>query len=265
MKKFFLVLVLMLSACTNAQVTNQIEKITFKVELAEDGYPTGILKEVSTLHNLSYQTEPFPVYNMLGGTGLGKFIEEGQCDGMGRIIDGNVHLFNNSAKCYIVQVPEKELNTTFGVNLNRLRPVVSLDLLENKEIVLVDSSLSPEMQGILLAEHFSQDGSFYTALPQIVKEMSNQSFREGKYWEEIGLDESYLNVRQKIESNSPMEDFDLVKMGGLYGSVFGAKPKTEADSFHRGRFLWIYSLDILCNDNQICRYEDFMSEFQKYR
>jgi len=265
-KIIFLIMVIFLISCgANSSV---IEKVSYRIELQDDFTPTGELVEVRTkydINNLPSQL-PFPVYSMLGGTGLDSFLKE--CDGMGRIEDGQIYLFNKIQDCYIVQVPMQELNSPYGANLNISRPVLELsgEFLPGKRIILVNASFSPEMQGLLLAEFFShRSDSFYYALPGIVRAMSEMEFKSGRLWMNRTLQEGFNHYSYISASGKELvDDWNLIELGGIYGSVFGDTPRGEAEAFHRGRFLEFYTLSELCKDKLLCDFDEKILDLKDF-
>jgi hypothetical protein len=267
MKKFiFLFMVIFLVSCgANSSV---IEKVSYRIELGKDLSPTGELVEVRTkydINNLPSQL-PFPVYSMLGGNGLNKFLE--YCDGLGRIENGEIYLFSKNQSCFIVQVPLEELNSPYGANLNISRPVLELseDFLAGKRIILVNASFSPEMQGLLLAEFFShRSDSFYYALPGIVRAMSEMELKSGRLWMPRTLQEGFNHYSFLSASGKErVDDWNLIELGGIYGSVFGNTPRSEAEAFHRGRFLEFYTLSELCKDKLLCDFDEKILDLKDF-
>jgi len=240
---------------------NPNQKVNYELVTGNDGMPTGEVKEIWYTPDPSNKLD-FAFYLPYGGNAYQGIYNT--CEGLGVIRDGRVFFFQKDLNCYIVQVPQKELNSNFGLNLNRLRPVVELNFEKpTPRIVLVDASLSPGIQGMVLAEFL--DKSFYTYVPEIMEDFSRVAVKKGTYWESLSL-ETYVSQSYPILAESGIKFLDaaeLVKVGASYGSVFGNTPKTESDAYQRGRFIEMYSVYLACSRMKMCEYSDFFDEFKQ--
>lgn len=240
---------------------NQNQNVNYELVVGNDSIPTGELKETWYTPDLSNKLD-FAFYLPYSGNAYQGIYS--LCDGLGIIREGKIFLYQKDSDCYIVQAPLHELNSDFGSNLNRLRPVVELNFEKpTPRIILVDASLSPEIQGMVLAEFL--DKSFYTFVPEIVEDFSKVAVKNGTYWESLSLD-TYVNQTYPILAESGvkfLDDAELVKVGASYGSVFGDTPKTESDAYHRGRFIEMYSVYLACSRMKACEYSEYFDEFKQ--
>jgi hypothetical protein len=256
MKKLKFLLVFLFAILAGCQNTpNQITAKENLVVVDDAGYPTGELELVT--NQLPSEVPSGPDFDVLFGTEPNKIITE--C-ALGRISEGKVYLPIYAEDCVIISVPEEELNSNFGLNITMSRPALELDLVAGKKTIFVDGRFSPVMQALLVAEYMYPE-EFYTNLPGYV----NTLIGKAPYWEGVALNEQiFLNGREGLAGKHLNQPSQLVTLGGTYGSIFGEKPKIEAEALHRGRFIEILLVHNACFNLKQCSYEENFSSFKPY-
>jgi hypothetical protein len=255
MKNFKFLLIFLFVFLAGCQNTLEITSKENLVVVDKAGYPTGELELVT--NQLSEDVRTGPNFDILFGTVPNKIVIE--C-ALGRILQGKVYLPIYAKECVIVSVPEEELNTPFGVNITQSRPALELDLVPGMKIVFVDGRFSPVMQALLVAEYLYPE-EFYNNLPRYATFLAS----EAPYWEGEALyDQIYLKGREGVAGMHLNQPSQLVIMGGTYGSIFGEKPKIEAEALHRGRFIEILLVHNACFNLKQCSYEENFSSFKPY-
>jgi len=253
--KFLLVfLLVILAGCQSSSTQITAKENLVVVDMA--GYPTGELELVT--NQLPSELPSGPDFEFLFGTVPNKIISE--CV-LGRISEGKVYFPIYAEGCVIISVPEEELNSDFGLNITSGRPALELDLVPGMKIVFVDGRFSPVMQALLVAEYLYPE-EFYNNLPRYATFLAS----EAPYWEGEALyDQIYLKGREGVAGMHLNQPSQLVIMGGTYGSIFGEKPKIEAEALHRGRFIEILLVHNACFNLKQCSYEENFSSFKPFQ